>query len=207
MEARKQWVCNSIGADKGIVMLAQSVRADRRGSSCPMRRRGAASVEMAFVMLYVLGPLMIGIWEMGRAVQVQQIVTGAAREGARLAAQGRTISENGTPTAIQAAIDPAGNITQQANVKAAVYQTLVGGGLDNLKYEDVTVTFSFLSGGGTNPADGVKSQPISVKVSVDFAKVRWVNLGLINPSKIEYTATWRMMVDDPFGVNTTLPGW
>lgn len=162
---------------------------------------------MAFVMLYILGPLMLGIWEMGRAVQVQQIVTASAREGARLAAQGRTISESGSPTAIQAAIDPASNPTQQANVKAAVYQTLVGSGLTNLMYNDVDVTFTFLSGGGTNPSDGIKSQPISVKVSIDFAKVRWINLGLINPNKIEYTATWRMMVDDPFGVNTNMPAW
>jgi len=183
-------------------MLRQPVTQGRAS-----RRRGAAAVEMAVVMMWVLGPMMVGIWEIGRAVQVQQIVTGAAREGARLAAQGRTISENGSPTAIQAAIDPATNTSQQANVKAAVYQSLVGAGLSNLRYEDVDVQFRFTSGSGTNPSEGVKVQPLEVVVRVNFAQVRWVNLGIVNPSVIEYRVSWRMLVDDPFTVNTTLPNW
>ncbi len=47
------------------------------------RRRGAALVEMAFV-LPVFMMVTLGIVEFGRAMMVGQLVTNAAREGARL---------------------------------------------------------------------------------------------------------------------------
>ena len=61
------------------------------------RRSGAAAAEFALVMNFIVVPLMIGLWEMGRVVQVQQIVANAAREGARMAAQANTINQTGTP--------------------------------------------------------------------------------------------------------------
>ena len=56
-------------------------------------RRGVVAVEAA-VVLPVLIIVMFGMWEVGRLIQVNQIVTNAAREGARLAAGGYV---NGTP--------------------------------------------------------------------------------------------------------------
>lgn len=47
-------------------------------------RRGAAAVEFALVAPLFLG-LVLGIVEFGRAMMVGQLVTNAAREGARLA--------------------------------------------------------------------------------------------------------------------------
>ena len=47
-------------------------------------RRGTASVELA-VVLPLLVALLAGIWEVGRLVQVQQVLTNAAREGCRTA--------------------------------------------------------------------------------------------------------------------------
>ena len=52
-----------------------------------------------------------------------------------------------------------------------------------------------------------KLQRFRVTVSVPFAKVRWVNLGLVNPDTITYSADWFMLVDDPFNVNDTVPTW
>ena len=43
------------------------------------RRPGAAIAEFAIVMTAVVFPLMLGIWEMGRAIQVQQIVSNVSR--------------------------------------------------------------------------------------------------------------------------------
>ena len=48
------------------------------------KRSGAALAEFVLVMQFIMVPLMIGLWEMGRVVQVQQIVANAAREGARM---------------------------------------------------------------------------------------------------------------------------
>src|SRR5271165_7038637 len=53
------------------------------------RRRGAAAVELAFLMPSVLVPLMFGIWEVGRLIEVQQVVANAAREGGRAASTGQ----------------------------------------------------------------------------------------------------------------------
>jgi len=53
----------------------------------PSRRRGAALVEIALV-LPIFFAVILGIIEFGRAMMVGQLVTNAAREGARLAVVG-----------------------------------------------------------------------------------------------------------------------
>jgi len=197
----------------------------------PSRRRsGAAAVEFAFVVSFILSPILVGIWEMGRAIQVQQIVANAAREGARLAAQGRTMNVNGSQTQIVTSIDPASNPNALPNVKAAVFQTLYGAGLRNLTWnttglpanDDFTVTFAFLAPqvgdpplagavtGATEPWQGVKNQRFQVTVTLTqkgWQKCRWINLGIVNPTSLTYTSEWRTMADDPFTVNTTMPTW
>ena len=61
------------------------------------------AVEAA-VVLPLLLILMLGVWEVGRMIQVQQVLVNAAREGARLAGGGYV---NGTPvtaTMVQQAV-------------------------------------------------------------------------------------------------------
>ena len=169
----------------------------RRGPT-GLARPGVAAVEMGFTFMVFLAPLMIGIWEVGRMVQVQQIVSNAAREGARLAGQGTTIRSDGTITQIQTS-------TGTPNVRDVVYQYLLASGLTGLTLSDIEVLFAFTGGSGTEPYQGIKNQPFSVTVRVKWEKVRWVNLGLINPGWITFTVNWRMLVDDPFTVNETLP--
>lgn len=171
-------------------------------------RRGAAAVEVALLFVFFMIPLMIGVWEVGRLVQVQQIVSNAAREGARVAAQGFTVNSDGTTTQIQ-------RTSGSPNVRDTVYQYLYAAGLTGLSNTtaDLDVTFQFLAptSQGTTPTEpyqGEKGQPFSVTVTIkDWSKVRWVNLGLVNPTQVTYTATWQMLIDDPFTVNTTLPTW
>jgi len=174
----------------------------------PTRRRGVAAVEFALVALLFLVPLLIGIWEVGRLVQVHQIVSNAAREGARLAAQGYTIKSDGTITQIYK--DSSGGTP---NVRDAVYQYLYAAGLTNLQNTpaDLDVRFEFVAptAAGTTPTEpyqGDKGQPFRVMVTIkDWSKVRWVNFGLVNPSGVTAVVNWQMLVDDPFSVNTTLP--
>ncbi len=175
-------------------------------------RSGVAAVETAVVLTFVLVPLMIGIWEMGRLVQVQQIVANSAREGARLAAQARTINSTGTPTLIAADVAPP-NAAGLPNVKAAVVQTLIGAGLNKLTWADVDVQFQFMPpraaqpallnplAGATNPSQGVKNQPFEVKVTLNTAaydKCKWIRFGIVNPTQVTFTARWQILVDDPF---------
>src|ERR1700730_9194464 len=53
----------------------------------PTPRGASASVELALLSPVLLA-LLFGVWEVGRLVQMQQIVDNAAREGARQAARG-----------------------------------------------------------------------------------------------------------------------
>jgi Flp pilus assembly protein TadG len=167
-------------------------------------RRGVAAVEFA-VLLVLLVPLIIGVWEVGRLVHVQQLVSNAAREGALVAAQGHTVNGSGSPTQI---IVSSGT----PNVRDAVYQYLVLAGLTNLRPEDVAVEFRFLAPRGdgvtpTEPYQGEKNQPFRVTVTIPWERVRWVNLGIVNPTRVTFTVTWLMLTDDRFTVNETIPRW
>ncbi|AWM40690.1 TadE-like protein [Gemmata obscuriglobus] len=184
-------------------------------------RRGVAAIELAFVFMLFVIPLMFGIWELGRLVQVQQLVSNATREGARLSAQAYTINSSGAPTQIRLS-------TGTVNVQASVYQYLYAAGLTNLQLSDVTVEFAFSTPRttdyvplstdptGTNypfgsyppePCYGEKGMIFTLKITIPWSKVRWINKGLISPSTVSFTVTWQMLTDDRFQVNGTLPTW
>lgn len=192
----------------------------RRMPVRPPARRGVAAVEFAFVTMLFVVPLIIGVWEVGRLIQVQQIVSNAAREGARLASQAVTL-QNGVPTQIK-------TTASTPSVKSVVYQHLYAAGLTNLVMADVTVNFTFTSGrtsdyvptaadptgtsypAGSTPPDpcyGDKGQAFVVRVSIPWNKVRWINMGLLNPTNVEYYASWQMLIDERFTLNPVLPTW
>lgn len=171
------------------------------------RRRGVAAIEFALVAIFFLVPTMVSVWEIGRLIQVKQIVSNSAREGARLAGQATTINSNGTVTQIQ-------TNNGSPNVRQVVYQYLLASGLTNLQLSDIQVDFEFLaprSDGlpATQPYQGEKNQPFKVTVTIkQWSSVRWINLGAISgTTSITHSATWQMLVDDPFTVNSTMPTW
>src|SRR5262245_37262153 len=89
----------------------------RHSNKC-QARRGVAAVELA-VILPILVLFIVGVWEVGRMVEVQQLLTNAAREGGR-----------------QASI---GNVDTQG-VKDAVKRYLKQNGLSTVTDSDITVT-------------------------------------------------------------------
>lgn len=100
-------------------------------------------VEFAVVSpLFLL--LIVGVIEIGRAVEVVQILTNASREGARTASYDST--------------------TQTATVTAAVNSYLSNAGINGAT---TTVSPDPPSGAG----DG---QPVSVTVSIPFVDVSWL---------------------------------
>jgi Flp pilus assembly protein TadG len=191
-------------------------------------RPGVAAIELAFVTMLFMVPLMLAIWETGRLIHVQQVVANAAREGARLAGQGFTIRTDGTQLQIK-------KDTGSPSVKEAVVNYLRAAGLTTLTDADVTVEFQFAPAPNTagarttayvpipgvdpagtswpagsrptEPCWGEKGQEFQVRVSVPWEKVRWTSLGLLRPANVEFTATWRILTDDAFVVNTALPRW
>jgi len=162
-------------------------------------RRGAAAVELA-VILPLLLLLLVGVWEIGRLIQLQQIMSNAARTGARVASQGVIINADSSTTEV-------GTSTGTPNVTTAVSNYLLGAGITN--QTGLQVTFQFIDGDTsfTDPYQGTKNQHFIVNVTMPYANLRWTNLSLINPTTLGGQCTWQMLVDAPFSVNPTLPGW
>jgi Flp pilus assembly protein TadG len=111
-------------------------------------RRGAAVVEFAIVapifMLFVFG-----IIEYGRMVMVQQILTNASREGARVA-----VLEGSTGTdVVNAVVDycDASRIT--------------------VTEDDITI---LVSGSEADPSTAETGDPVTVQLQVAFRDVSWL---------------------------------
>jgi Flp pilus assembly protein TadG len=110
-------------------------------------RRGTSAVEFAFIApLFFM--LVIGMIEFGRAMMVQQILTNAARQGARIATLDSTNgSSNPAPTSI---------VTSEVNdVLAAA----------NISGATTTISPALPATAGTD---------ISVTVTVPYMSVTWV---------------------------------
>jgi Flp pilus assembly protein TadG len=78
----------------------------------PLRGRrlgeqGQSLLEMALVLPMLLA-LVIGIVELGRAWNVRQVITNAAREGARLAVVNSTPDEDTVQAAVESRLEDAG---------------------------------------------------------------------------------------------------
>lgn len=193
------------------------------------RHTGVAAAELLVVTVAFVMPLLIEIWEMGVYINAKQIVANAAREGARLAAQGYTILTNGTQVEINVA-------TGTPNVATTSYEYMLGAGLTGLTnvtvngytatqwsansgpqqstavQDNVIVVFTFTAVNSSGvlpsqPYQGTKGEPFTVYVSVPWTAVRWTSLGIISPTNVQYTASWQMLVDDTFTVNPALPSW
>jgi len=117
-------------------------------------RRGVAAVEMALVLPVFL-MLVFGIIEFGRAMMVFNMVTNAAREGARMA-----VLDGSTNAEVTSTI-------------TTFLQGAVGGGLTS---GDITTTITVTpAAGNPNPANVLANTSakdlIMVKVSVPFNKI------------------------------------
>lgn len=183
----------------------------RKSLSSP-RRRGAAAVELGFVApLFFI--LLVGIWEVGRLVHVQQIVMNAAREGARQAATAKYT---------------------KAEVEEAVLDYLANA---NLPTAGVEVTVLNEDAPTEEIFSAAQKTHVSVKVRYPFENVRWfgtggfdnnaardvqsggfkrsdtgTDYGTYGPKKhvqegamIESKADWLIMKDIPIEVDTAIP--
>jgi len=149
-------------------------------------RSGVAAVEFALVMpLFIT--LLLGIWEIGRMVEVSQIVQNAAREGAREA------STATTPLA-----------TIQTNVQS--YVQGADAGITNMT--GFKVTYANLTHPSvTDPTKATQMDKFTITVTLPFDNVRWTLARLVIPAgaQLQASTTWYSMADLPVQVNTTLP--
>jgi Flp pilus assembly protein TadG len=157
-------------------------------------RRGIALVEAAFVLPLAL-ILMLGVWEVGRMVQVCQILDNAAREGARMAAGGYV---NGTPVTC-------------AMVQQDVVNYLTAAGLPSTAVNGAVTTVTCLAGTAwTDPWQAQPSDPFTVTVTIPagapFNALRWNLLNRITTvTQLSEVAYWESANNSEVVVSTTLP--
>lgn len=150
-------------------------------------RSALAAVELA-VTLPVILTMLIGLWEVGRIVQVQQIILNAAREGARQAATGqytngqvRTIALNYLRFGLN---DTTGTMTSTANA-----------------------TVANLTRPGTDVSQSTSLDTIQVTVTIPYNKVAWTTLTLVTNSStvLSNQVTWVMLTDQAYPTTTPQP--
>jgi Flp pilus assembly protein TadG len=133
---------------------ADHLKLEKLYQSCRRNRRGAAVVEFAIVApVFIL--LVLGMVEVGRGIMVQQVITNAAREGAR-----RAVLDGATDSSVisdvRTYLQNAGFSASQANAAT------IDPDIPTAKY----------------------GNPASVTVSIPYSQVGWVPLPQYLGSKI-----------------------
>lgn len=159
------------------------------------RRQGAAAVELA-CCLPLLATLLLGILELGRMIEVQQLLSNAARDGARLAAAGITIDSS---TASEVDV----HATDVTNAVAGYLK------LNGINTTGLVVQFSDLTSPSiTEPYLCQRLDHLRVAVQLPSSNVRWTLTSFVaNTNQAMFTASsdWFSLRDSNVSVPTILP--
>jgi Flp pilus assembly protein TadG len=141
-----------------------------------------AAVEAALLLPLAL-MLMLGIWEIGRMVQVGQILSTAAREGGRAASNGQNTN---------------------SQVQQIVLNYLQNAGLPSTL---ATVTVNDLTNPGTDCTVAIELDQLKVTVSLPFKAVRWSAATLVTNSSttLNATALFYSNNNQSYPANSTVP--
>jgi Flp pilus assembly protein TadG len=149
-------------------------------------RRGIATVELALLLPFLL-MLILGSWEVGRLIQVSEIVNNAAREGGRLASTGQLTA---------------------SQIQSAVCLYMQQAGLPNFSSQASTVvSVSDITNPGTDPTNATELDKLQVTVSIPFSSERWIALYLVtNPNtQISATSYWYSAMDMTYPTSYSSP--
>lgn len=155
--------------------------APRTARRLDRRRRATAAVEFVVILPFI-AMLLLGMWEGGRLIEIEQILNNAAREGARQAASGQM-----SYSQIQ---DVVTNYLSNAGVPTA----------------NVTVNIRNLGFPGNppppdnNPQDATQLDQLQVSITMPFNDVRWTTLSLVTnaSTQLNATAIWSSLKDVPY---------
>jgi Flp pilus assembly protein TadG len=167
----------------------------RRGA-----RRAVAAVEFAF-LAPLLVILLFGLLQIGHIIEVMQLMDNAAREGARLAAQAEIINQVGSYTLVHTS-------SGLPNVQDTVREYLVtSGAISSSQAGDVQVSFQFLTGDltRTDPYQGQQGDLFQITVTLPAQDTNWTPIPI--SGNLTTQTVWAILVDTPFNVDTTVPGW
>lgn len=157
-------------------------------------RRGAVSVEAA-VVLPVLIIMMYGVWEVGRLTQVKQVMTNAAREGARTASGAYV---DGVPVSL-------------TTVQTSVRDYLRTAGFPTAAVNGAQIQLLNMSGNAwTHPSDAQPLDPFQVVVTIpEGDPFESLKLGafnrLTNVRQIAVSVSWQSASDSLIVIDSQLP--
>lgn len=172
-------------------------------------RCGLAAVEFALCLPLML-ILLFGIWEVGRIVEVTQVMWNAAREAGRQASTGEddlatiaaalgvymaqaeptTMNLSGTLT----------HVTTTVGNKSTVTVSKAGTQLYTLSFENLT------DGTRNDPTTANQTDKFEMTVTMPFNNVRWnVANQITNVTTMTATVDWYSMRDTPIVINPVLP--
>jgi Flp pilus assembly protein TadG len=130
----------------------------------PSDRRGVAAVELAVVSPLLVW-LLIGVWEVGRLLDVQTVVQNAAGVGGRQASAGASTN---------------------AQVQQAVIAYLQSAGLPT---QNAAVTVQNLTTSGADASQATQLDKLQITVSVPFHDVSWGVSGFTTNASTQVSAT------------------
>jgi Flp pilus assembly protein TadG len=196
------------------------------------RRHGIAVVEVA-VVLPLLVALLLGVWEVGRLIMLQNILDNAAREGARIAATaGFFASDNHTDPSSGNTITlnpPSGNGNFEVQQKVLTYLSTAGldtskatvkvenlgrvgvKGLGTVTAKSWSYTYPVPSPNtniGSDPAAAADQlDHLRVTITIPYGSVKYAPTSLFIPQSTTLTAMsdWYSMRNYPLSVSTTIP--
>lgn len=144
--------------------------------------RGVVLIE--FVVVFpLLWFMIVGIWEMGRLIDANQIMANACREAGRQASTGKK-----TPAEIQQTVD--------VYLKQAGFKTT---GLV------VTVT-NMTASARADPSEANQLDRFRVTASLPVANIRYLPFNVFGKSStVQAMTEWYSMRDIPIMISTTIP--
>jgi Flp pilus assembly protein TadG len=174
-----------------------------------LRRRGAAAVEFA-VCLPVLLTIMFGLWEVGRIVEVTNVMVNGAREGARDASMGQAnlqavasnvviYLQSAEPTAFGSG-HTTSLITPVITLPANTYGYTCWDNTANRELFTVTWT-DITAPTVTDPTAMTQLDRYRIAISAPYTSVGWIPVArLTGLTRISTTVDWVSMVDSPFTI-------
>lgn len=160
----------------------------------PRGRSAAAAVEFALVAP-LLVTLLLGVWELGQAIRMYQLVANAAREGVRQAATAKYTNDEVKQAVFE--------YLQRANVPLS----------DTLAPASVTITNTNaviavnVTNAGNSAYDADQFVPMTVSVTLPSKNFRWLMAGvfLSSNANVSVTAGGMCLKDIPITVDTQIP--
>jgi Flp pilus assembly protein TadG len=139
-------------------------------------------VEFAAVLPLIV-ILLLGLWEVGRLIEVKAILYDAAAVGGRTASIGL-------------------NSAAQAQTAVINYLTLAG-----VPTQHATVTISDLTSPGTDPTLATALDQLQLSVSIPFSDVRWstTSMFVAGTAQLSATVTWYSANAYSYPTNITVP--